>query len=134
MYAFYQGNDKRTHMAMEVMVYSSSQESGKCTDLAKELLNVLNLTESPQSQHTHTHTQHPTKSRIQPYKIPSISLLITIKPVDSTQPHTFKRCRQATFKPEHGDRRRFGATFYPHCSDSISLRNVHQHVAGYSAL
>lgn len=117
------GTDKPTHMAKEVIVYSIPQESGKCTDLAKELLSVLNLTESPQSPHT----QIPTNSRIQPNNIPSISLLITTKPADSTQPHTFKR-GQATYKPEHGNHRRFGATCYPHCSDSMSLRNVHSHL------
>jgi len=94
----------------------------KCTDQAKELLIVLNLAESPPPPHTHTHThKSPQNSRIS-YNIPSISLLKTTKPADSTQPHTFKRCRQATYKPEHGDHRRFGATYCPHFLDSKSLR------------
>jgi len=116
------GTDKRTNMAKEVTVYSSSQESGK------ELLSVLNLTESPQSTHTHTHTHthtNPSKFQATTLQYSFHCIAHNHQTADSTQPHTFKRCRQATYKPEHGNHRRFGATRHPHCSESMSIRNVH---------
>jgi hypothetical protein len=65
------------------------QENGKDTHLAKGLVSVLNLTQSPQSP-----TQIPNEFQDTTLQFSFRFIPQNHQTADSTQPHTFKRCRR----------------------------------------